>query len=72
MQRPGFWDDSEAASRTAATHKRSQDRLATFRSLEADVADLEELAEMAAEDPDIAGEMEEQLGLLEARLAQLE
>jgi peptide chain release factor 2 len=72
MQRPGFWDDSDSASRTAAAHKRAQERLETFRSLESDLDDLVELAEMAAEDDDIAAELDGQLASVEARLAALE
>src|SRR5213078_1098718 len=37
-----------------------------------DVADLEELAELAADDDDLAGEIEGQLASLESRLAELE
>jgi peptide chain release factor 2 len=72
MQRPGFWDDQERASRTAAAHKLAQQRLETFRMLEADVADLGELAELAEDDPEIATELSEQLDSIEARLASLE
>ena len=50
MQRPGFWDDSEQAARTSAAHAAAQRRLQTFRSLESDLADLEELSELAADD----------------------
>ena len=35
MQRPGFWDDQEAAARTSAAHARAQRKLKTFRELEA-------------------------------------
>ncbi len=72
MQQPGFWDDQESASKTATSHKRVQDRLATYRGLESDVADLDELAEMAAEDAEIAAELGAQLGSIESRLATLE
>jgi peptide chain release factor 2 len=72
MQAPGFWDDQEGAQKTATRHKRSQDRLTTFRSLEADAADLEELAEMAADDPEIAAELGSQLDAVEAKLSTLE
>ena len=50
MQRPGFWDDQDAAARTSAKHAGAQRKLKTFGDLEADIADLDELAEMAAED----------------------
>jgi peptide chain release factor 2 len=72
MQEPGFWDDQEAASRTAAAHKRAQERLQTYRSLESDLDDLDELTEMAADDPDLAAELDGQLASVEGRLAALE
>jgi len=72
MQRPGFWDDSEQAARISAEHAGVQRRLETFRSLEADVADLEELAELSADDAELAGELDGQLGSIEKRLETLE
>jgi len=72
MQAPGFWDDQEAAQRTATAHKRAQERLATFRSLESDLVDLSELAELATDDPGLAEEIGPQLDSLEARLSTLE
>jgi peptide chain release factor 2 len=72
MQEPGFWDDQESASRTAAAHKRAHERLQTFRSLESDLDDLDELAEMAADDEEIAAELDGQLASVEGRVAALE
>ena len=72
MQRPGFWDDSEEAARVSAQHAATQRRLETFRSLESDVSDLEELLELSAEDPELAEELGSQLVSVEQRLAQLE
>jgi len=72
MQRPGFWDDAENAARVSAQHAATQRRLETFRSLESDVADLDELVELSADDPDLASELESQLGSIEQRLEQLE
>jgi peptide chain release factor 2 len=72
MQRPGFWDDQEAAARTSAAHASAQRKLRGFRQLEADVGDLDELAEMAAEDEGLADELGGQLGSIEERLAELE
>ena len=65
MGRPGFWDDQEKAAATSAAHARAQRRLEMFRRLESDVADLGELAEMAAE-------LGTQLASVERRLAELE
>jgi peptide chain release factor 2 len=72
MQRPGFWEDQESAARTSSAHARAQRRLESFRSLEADAAELEELAELAEEDEDVAGELESHLRSIEERLAELE
>src|SRR5439155_217636 len=68
MQRPSFWDDAEAAARVSAQHASTQRRLETFRSLESDIDDLEELAELAADDPELAQEVESQLASIEQRL----
>jgi peptide chain release factor 2 len=72
MQRPGFWDDQGSAARTSAAHARAERRLRTFRELEAEVGDLGELAEMAAEDEEMAAELGSQLATVERHLAALE
>jgi len=72
MQQPGFWDDQATAARTSAAHASAQRRLQTFRQLESDVADLDELVEPASEDEEMATELETQLDSIERRLAQLE
>ena len=72
MGRPGFWDDQEAAARISAAHARAERRLKTFRDLESDVADLDELAELAGEDEEMAAELDSQLGEVERQLAELE
>jgi peptide chain release factor 2 len=46
--------------------------LSVFRELEADAADLEPLAELAEEDPEIESELEEQIGSVQSRLDELE
>ena len=56
MGRPGFWDDQEAAARISAAHAAAQRKLKTFRELESEAGDLDDLAEMAAED-DAAGRL---------------
>jgi peptide chain release factor 2 len=43
-----------------------------FRALERDVEDLEPLAELAEEDPELAGELEDQVQTVQERLAELE
>ena len=72
MGAPGFWDDQERAARISSQHARTKRRLDTFRTLQADAADLDEVAEMAAEDPDLGAELDAQLASIEARLAELE
>ncbi len=72
MGAPGFWDDQERAAGVSAEHARAQRRLETFRALEADASDLDELAELAAEDPELAAELGSQLASVESRLAELE
>jgi peptide chain release factor 2 len=72
MQRPGFWDDQEAAALVSASHARAQRKLRTFGHLESEVSDLGELAEMAAEDEEMAAELTAQLASVERRLAELE
>ncbi len=72
MQRRGFWDDQARAAETSAHHARAQRRLEGFRSLSQDVEDLGELAELATEDEEMAGELAGQLESVEKRLAELE
>ena len=72
MGASGFWDDQERAAEVSSEHARVQRRLEAFRALEADLGDLEELEQMAAEDDTIAAEVEEQRASIEARLAELE
>jgi peptide chain release factor 2 len=72
MGAPGLWDDQERATRLSSEHAALSRRLENYRSLEADVGDLETLEEMAAEDESMAAELEEQLASIQARLAELE
>jgi len=68
----GFWEDSERAAAVSAEHARTSRRLEVFNALARDVEDLEGLTEMAAEDPSLATEVDEQIASVEARLAELE
>jgi peptide chain release factor 2 len=72
MGESGFWDNQERAAQVNAEHARASRRLNIFQSLEADVEDLEPLAELAADDPEIASELEEQVASVQARLDELE
>jgi peptide chain release factor 2 len=72
MGEPGFWDDQARAAKVSAEHARSTRKLTTFRELERDVEDLDALAELAEEDPEMAGELEEQVSSVQSRLEALE
>jgi peptide chain release factor 2 len=72
MGQEGFWDDSERAATVSAEHARASRRLEVFSALQADVEDLDGLAEMAAEEESLQGELDEQIAAVEARLATLE
>jgi peptide chain release factor 2 len=72
MGEPGFWDDQERAAGVSAEHARASRKLSEFRALESDAVDLEPLAELAEEDPEIASELEEQIASVQGRLDQLE
>jgi peptide chain release factor 2 len=72
MQAPGFWDDSESAARVSSEHARTARKLEAYTTLQADVADLDGLAELASEDPGIAAELDEQVASVESRLAAAE
>jgi len=72
MGAPGFWDDQERAAKTSAEHARAAKKLETYERLARDVEDLEPLAEMAAEEPDLEAELQEQIASVETRLEALE
>jgi len=72
MGATGFWDDPDAAAKVNAEYARVQRRLETYDAVAADAADLDGLAELAEEDPEMAAEMEETLASVEERLAALE
>jgi peptide chain release factor 2 len=72
MGEPGFWEHPEKAAAVSAEHARASRRVTMFRELESDVDDLEPLAELAEEDPELAGELEEQIASVTARLSELE
>jgi peptide chain release factor 2 len=72
MQEPGFWDDQKRAASVSADHSRTTRKLEAFRGLESEIDDLEGLSPLAAEDPAIEGELEEQLVDVERRLDELE
>jgi peptide chain release factor 2 len=72
MQQPGFWDDQESAAAVSAEHSRNQRKLQDFRSLESEAVDLDDMAEMAESDDEMAAELAGQLESIESRLEALE
>src|SRR5881227_3414848 len=72
MGEAGFWDDQERAAAITAEHARASRKLTAYRELERDVEDLEPLAELAEEDPEIAHELEDQIRSVQERLDELE
>jgi len=72
MGAEGFWDDAERAAAVSAEHSRASRRVQMFAQLQADVEDLDGLAEMAAEDASLQEEVDEQIAAVEERLAELE
>ncbi len=72
MGAPAFWEDQERAARVSAEHARASRRLAAFRELERDAGDLDQLAEIAAEDPELEGELDSHVATVQERLAELE
>jgi peptide chain release factor 2 len=72
MGEPGFWDDQAAAAKVSAEHARTAKKIEEFGRLQSDVDDLEGLVELAEDDPEMAAEVEEQIGSVEQRLAALE
>ena len=72
MSETGFWDDQDKAAKVSAEHSRAARRLEEFATLQTDVEDVESLAEMAREDPEIEAELEGQLAPVERRLEVLE
>src|SRR5918997_5248367 len=68
MQDPDFWGDQDRAAKVNAEYSRAKRKLDLYRSLEGDV----ELAELSADDPELVGEVDEQLQGIERHLAELE
>src|SRR5436305_1456424 len=58
MGEPGFWENQERAAKVSSEHARTSRKLSMFRALEQDVEDLEPLAELAEEDPEMAAELQ--------------
>jgi peptide chain release factor 2 len=72
MGESGFWDDAEAAAEVGAEHARLTRRLERYRSLAAEIEELEAFAELAEEDEELARELAQRLPAAEERMLELE
>jgi peptide chain release factor 2 len=72
MQEPGFWDAQDRAAQINTEYARTKKRLDTWIELNAEGEELEGLAELVAEDAELAAEFDDRLTTVEARLAELE
>jgi peptide chain release factor 2 len=72
MGESSFWEDQDRAAKVTAEHARASRKLAQYRELERDIGDLGPLAELAEEDPELAGELDEQVASVQHRLEELE
>jgi peptide chain release factor 2 len=72
MQAPGFWDDQDGAARANSEYARLKRRLETFTGLDAEIEEFEGLAELVAEDPELAAEFADRVAAVEASIAELE
>jgi len=72
MEAPGFWDDQRGAARVSSERARTQRRIDTMERLEAEAGELDSMLEMAAEDADWRGELEDALARFGADVARLQ
>jgi peptide chain release factor 2 len=69
MGAPGFWDDQSAAARISTEHSRVTRKLERYERLQREFEDAKELYAL---EPDLQGEVAEQLAPVEADLARLQ
>jgi peptide chain release factor 2 len=69
---PGFWDDPRRAASVSTELNRTQRRLESYESLEADAAELDSMLEMAAEDEEWRSELERTIDRLSRQVARLQ
>src|SRR4051794_35844603 len=72
MESPGFWDDQRGAAKIAAERARLQGKLDTIERLEGQAAELDSMLELAAEDPEWLGELEDTIERMRGEVARLE
>jgi len=72
MGRPGFWDNQELAQVLVQELKRTKELVEPWGKLELEIADLDEIIEIAGEDESMADEVDGELVGLEEKLNHLE
>ena len=72
MGAPGFWDDPDGGGEGRGRAHAHAAAARRFTKLQSDADDLEGLAEIAEEDPDLADELEEAIASVETRLSAAE
>ena len=72
MAQPGFWENREKAQRLIRELKGTKEMVDPWERLESEIADLEEIAELAGEDESLAGEVVSEVQALEESLNSLE
>ncbi len=71
MQEPGFWDAAATAAQVSTEHASARDRVAEYRSIEQEIADLETLVELADGEDDAGEFLTEVMSALDRVDAQL-
>ncbi len=72
MSRPGFWNDPERAREISARFSRVEGRIKLLEELRGSLSDSGELLELAGDDPELLGEVEEELRRVEGVLEEQE
>ena len=72
MAQPGFWEKREKAQRLIQELKRTKELVDPWQRLESEIADMEEIAELAGEDESLAREVVSEVQALEESLNRLE
>ncbi len=72
MSRPAFWDEPEKARELSARFSRVEGRIRLLENLRSSLEDSGELLELAEEDGDLLGQVEEELRRVEGALEEQE
>ena len=72
MEAPGFWDDQRSAARLSAERSRVQRKLDTYQRLADEASELDNMLELAAEEPEWKDELAATLSRLNGEVARLQ